>query len=279
MSHPNASNGVLEISPKLLGSPDEGLSAAKPLFKPLKEDNDYLIYSDGRLYSKKQNRFIKGKIDNVGYQVYALAIYNPLTSKMGKMLYAHRLVAEYFLEKPDGCDYVHHKDENRLNNDVSNLEWMTAKKNSQDYLLANPDCRKNIKKRYYLKDLDGEIWKVIPEKPQYSVSNMGRVVNNRTNRLIQIDTTMKYHRVSFNDKKHYMLHRLVYCVFNNDYDFDGYVIDHIDDNPANNRLDNLQKLTHSQNNYKRHNKGRFNDYPTAGVGVSAPKEETPEKSG
>jgi hypothetical protein len=36
-------------------------------FKPLKEDNDYLIYSDGRLYSKKANRFLSGKVDNVGY--------------------------------------------------------------------------------------------------------------------------------------------------------------------------------------------------------------------
>ena len=36
-------------------------------FKPLKEDENYLIYSNGDLYSKKVNRFLKGKIDNVGY--------------------------------------------------------------------------------------------------------------------------------------------------------------------------------------------------------------------
>jgi hypothetical protein len=43
------------------------------------------------------------------------------------MLYAHRLVAEYFIPNPNNYEYVHHKDENRLNNDVSNLEWVSAK--------------------------------------------------------------------------------------------------------------------------------------------------------
>ena len=38
-------------------------------FRELKEDSNYLIYNDGRLFSKKVNRFLKGKIDNVGYRV------------------------------------------------------------------------------------------------------------------------------------------------------------------------------------------------------------------
>ena len=88
---PESRKTFLEISPKLLETPDQatGQSAAKSLL----EDPDYLIYNDGRLYSKKVNRFLTGKIDNVGYRVYCVAIKNPLTSKMGKMMYAHRLVA------------------------------------------------------------------------------------------------------------------------------------------------------------------------------------------
>ena len=93
-SLPDISNSVQEIPRELLETPNQiGQSAAKPL----KEDSDYLIYEDGRLFSKKANRFLKGKIDNAGYQTYAIAIKNELTSKKGKMLYAHRLVAEYFL--------------------------------------------------------------------------------------------------------------------------------------------------------------------------------------
>ena len=35
----------------------------------------------------------------------------------------HRLVAEYFVENPNGFCFVNHKDENKGNNHFSNLEW------------------------------------------------------------------------------------------------------------------------------------------------------------
>ena len=186
------------------------------------------------------------------------------------MLYAHRLVAEYFLENPNNLTCVHHKDGNKLNNNRENLEWVSFSKNSQEYLKNNPECRKNIRAHYLLNSLPGEEWKIVLENPIYSVSNKGRVVNNKTNRLLKLDTNQKYVRVLFNNKKYYYLHRLVYCTFTNDYDLDGYVIDHIDCNPTNNELNNLQKITISENNLR-----RFNDHPTAGVGASAPKCENP----
>ena len=42
----------------------------------------------------------------------------------------HRLVADAFIPNPNGLKYVNHKDENKMNNNVSNLEWCTAKYNS-----------------------------------------------------------------------------------------------------------------------------------------------------
>ena len=48
--------------------------------------------------------------------------------------YIHRLVAEYFLPNPKGYKYVNHLDTNRSNNNVHNLEWCTAKQNT-DYTL------------------------------------------------------------------------------------------------------------------------------------------------
>lgn len=94
-------------------------------FKQLEEDSDYLIYNDGRLFSKKTNRFLKGKIDNTGYHIYALAISDKLSvssRKLSKMEYAHRLVAKYFIPNPNNLPYVYHKDENKLNNHVENLQ-------------------------------------------------------------------------------------------------------------------------------------------------------------
>lgn len=39
-----------------------------------------------------------------------------------KMFYAHRLVAEAYIPNPNGLPVVNHKDENKLNNNIDNLE-------------------------------------------------------------------------------------------------------------------------------------------------------------
>lgn len=225
-------------------------------FKPLKEDENYLIYSNGDLYSKKVNRFLKGKVDNVGYKTYALALQERRSrsgKKLSKMVYAHRLVAEYFLENPNNYDIVHHKDGNRLNNNVENLEWINVKEHNQHH---NVNSSRKVTPKYFEKNLPEEQWKVFPLNNLYEVSSCGRVRNIKTNRLLKIDDFQKYQRVKLNDKKHYYLHRMVYCTFNNDFNLEGFVIDHIDNNPKNNKLDNLQKITQQENCLKQ---DRFND--------------------
>lgn len=218
-------------------------------YKPLKEDNNYLIYDDGRLFSKKTNRFLKGKVDNIGYQVYGLTFHNSALGTYKKYMYAHRLVAEYFLDNPNNLPVVNHKDENRLNNNVNNLEWVTYKENTAQYL--NNNKRIVRKPKYFKKDLPGEKWLPIKDHAKYEISNMGRLRNIRTNRLLHYDESHTYARVCLIDdtghKHHSFVHRLVYCTFNDDYDLDNFVVDHIDANPLNNKLSNLQKITQSEN--------------------------------
>jgi hypothetical protein len=49
----------------------------------------------------------------------------------GKNYSLHRIVALTFIPNPENKDTVNHKDGNKLNNAISNLEWLTNKENIQ----------------------------------------------------------------------------------------------------------------------------------------------------
>lgn len=88
------------------------------------------IKSLGNLQNRKE-KLLKVNIYN-GYCIVYLYKNNKKKSYL-----CHRLVAEAFIPNPDNLPQVNHKDENKLNNRVDNLEWCTSKYNV-NYSSAKP---------------------------------------------------------------------------------------------------------------------------------------------
>jgi hypothetical protein len=75
----------------------------------------------GRFTYNVTEKMLKLTVEKDGYHVVSLG---------GKSRRVHRLVAEAFLENPEGKTQVNHIDSQRNNNNVSNLEWCTPEENS-----------------------------------------------------------------------------------------------------------------------------------------------------
>ena len=85
---------------------------------------NYLIYNDGRVYSKKRDIFLKPLTDKDGY--YLVNLYK---NKKPKTFRIHRLVGLHYLESVDGKDQIDHIDRDKTNNHISNLRWCNHSEN------------------------------------------------------------------------------------------------------------------------------------------------------
>lgn len=90
------------------------------IFVPIKDYEDrYLVSNTGKIFSIKRQIFLKPVIERNYYRVQ---LFN---GKKFKHFHIHRIVANTFLSNPYNLPEVNHKDEDKLNNNVSNLEWCT----------------------------------------------------------------------------------------------------------------------------------------------------------
>jgi hypothetical protein len=80
----------------------------------------------GRIWNKKSGKEVKGSVNTNGYLCFK--VYIP-ELKVSKRIYHHRFIAQTRISNPDDLPCVNHKDGNKMNNAVWNLEWCTHKQN------------------------------------------------------------------------------------------------------------------------------------------------------
>lgn len=103
--------------------------------------------NNGGVYVKKE-KILTPTINSSGY-------YHTILRKDGRNVhvYIHRLVAQTFIPNPDNLQQINHISEDKTNNRVDNLEWCSAKYNT-NYGTANERRRETLKQNPYFKNLN-----------------------------------------------------------------------------------------------------------------------------
>ena len=125
----------------------------------------YAVTSCGRVWSYKYKKFLKPRDNGKGYLFVGL-----FKDGVHKQYYIHRLVAEAYIPNPENYPMINHKDENKANNCLQNLEWCNASYNT-NYGTRNEKVSNKLKIPILQYDLNGNF---IREWP--SATDVGREV-------------------------------------------------------------------------------------------------------
>lgn len=213
----------------------------------------YEITDDGKIYNAITSRELKGTYATNEYHTVQLMI-----DGRSRSFLVHRLVAQAFLENPNNYPVVDHINQNKHDNRVENLRWVTASQNAQN---VDRTVVRGARGARMEEDLVPENWRDIPGNENYAVSRYGEVVNKSTKTILKGSVRNGYRRVGIGSKT-YSVHLLVWRAFVGEIS-EKMQIDHIDGNRANNNLENLRMVSQSdnmKNSYRNGHEGQVKVY-------------------
>lgn len=205
------------------------------------EETSYRIYDNGQLMNEKTGNYYKGTIRN-GYHWFDLRWKNK------KYAFSqHRLLAENFIENPNNLPIVHHINNDRLDNKLENLQWISQSENN---LRINKLPSLKDHADYLDYDLSQEEWRTF-RNTIYMVSNLGRIKNSQTNKIIKgkiTDSGYREYCLTFNKKKNSLRgHKIVWETW---VGTKQEIINHINGIKTDNRIINLENISKQENTIK-----------------------------
>lgn len=208
-------------------------------WKEISGYDKYYISSNGQVWSSYSDDITSQRV-HVGYQSVNIGYPNQ------KFIHIHRLVAIMFLNNDSNLPIVNHKDGDKLNNNLSNLEWVTVLQNNLHSINVLNNRPKNNQLNIKTDTPDGvEIDIFIG----YIITKHGQVYSIKYKRFLKPSLNDNgYYRVSTKNKNYY-IHRLVAFAFLNSPDDNSQTqVNHKNLNKLDNRADNLEWMSPSENN-------------------------------
>lgn len=146
---------------------------------------NYIITDSGVIYRKKSNKIMKQHLDKDGYLVLNLS-----NNGIKKQCRVHRLVAIAFIPNPEGLATVNHINHNKLDNRVTNLEWLSNYDNAKDGCKYAPKffgekataakLTQAQADQIRLDYANGISRKELAQQYKITTASIGNVINNKT---------------------------------------------------------------------------------------------------
>ena len=130
------------------------------------------VLNRGKYPSISKEKIFKYRIDKYGYALFRFTKNNKRKNILG-----HRLVALAFLPNPENKPQVNHIDGNKLNNNMDNLEWNTAKENVNHSWRNGLSNSKKGKDSHLSKLTEKEVLEIREIGRKYTLNKVAKMYN------------------------------------------------------------------------------------------------------